>query len=86
MHASRGIASVLWKDKKAVLLLSTHALPIEFPCQPRTYVQRRNGAIREPIATSPIHYEYTTFMRDVDVVDQLRASYSSQTRSHKWWH
>jgi hypothetical protein len=25
-------------------------------------------------------------MRGVDVADQLRASYSLQTRSHKWWH
>jgi hypothetical protein len=27
-----------------------------------------------------------TYMRGVDVADQLQASYSSQTRSHKWWH
>ena len=25
-------------------------------------------------------------MRGVDVVDQLRASYPSQTQSHNWWH
>jgi hypothetical protein len=30
--------------------------------------------------------EYTTFMKGVDVADQLRASDSSQSRSHKWWH
>ena len=52
------------------------------------YVPRRNGAIREMVGTSPMHLEYTTYMRgvDVDVADQLRASYSCQTRSHKWWH
>jgi hypothetical protein len=49
-------------------------------------VPRRNGAVREAIRTSPMHYEYTTYMRGVDVVDQLWASYSYQTRSHKWWH
>ena len=25
-------------------------------------------------------------MRGVDVADQLRASYSTQDRTHKWWH
>jgi hypothetical protein len=49
-------------------------------------VPRRNGAVREAIHTSPIHLEYTTHMRGVDVADELRASYSCQTRSHKWWH
>jgi hypothetical protein len=47
---------------------------------------RRNGAIRKPILTSPMHLEYTTHMKGVDVVDQLWASYNSQTWSHKWWH
>jgi hypothetical protein len=49
-------------------------------------VPRRNGVIRENIQTSPIHLEYTTHMQGVDVADQLCASYSCQTRSHKWWH
>jgi hypothetical protein len=53
---------------------------------PRDEVPRRNEAVRDNIPTSPILLEYTTFMRGVDVADQLRASYSSITRSHKWWH
>jgi hypothetical protein len=36
--------------------------------------------------TSPMHLEYTTHMRGVDVADQLHASYSTQNRIHKWWH
>ena len=36
--------------------------------------------------TSPIHLEYTMKMRGVDVNDQLRASYTTFTRSKKWWH
>jgi hypothetical protein len=86
MHESRTISYVMWKDKCPVLLLSTGANPIEFPYVPCDEVPRRNGAIREQIPTSPILLEYTTFMRGVEVADQLRASYSSQTRSHKWWH
>ena len=67
----------MWKDKYPILLVSTHANPIGFPSLPRDEVPRRNGAIREKIPTSPMLLEYITFMRDVDVVDQLCASYSS---------
>jgi hypothetical protein len=49
-------------------------------------VPRQNGPIREEIQSCPMHKEYTTYMRGVDVADQLRASYSCQVRSHKWWH
>lgn len=86
MHETRGMACVIWKDRRPVLLISTHALPITFPCVPIPTVPCRNGAVRNPIPTSPMHLEYTTHMRGVDVVDQLRASYTCQTRSHKWWH
>jgi hypothetical protein len=86
MHENKGISCVMWKDKCPVLLLSTHAIPIGFPCKPVDTVLQRHGTIREDIPTSPVLLEYTTFMRGVDVADQLRASYSSQTRSHKWWH
>jgi hypothetical protein len=68
------MACVLLKDKKPVLLLSTHALPIGLPCVPVPTVLRSNGAVWEDIMTSPIHLKYTTHMRSVDVVDQLRAS------------
>jgi hypothetical protein len=49
-------------------------------------VPHRNGAIREGIQTSHVHFEYMKHMRGVDVVDQLQASYSNQNQSHKWWH
>ena len=47
---------------------------------------RRSGVVRHDVPTSPVLLEYTRYMRGVDVTDQLRASYSSQTQSHKWWH
>jgi hypothetical protein len=86
MHESRSMSSVLWKDKKPVLLLSTNAISIGFPCVPVDTVPRPNGAVREAIPTSPMHVEYTTHMRGVEVADQLQASYSTQNRSYKWWH
>lgn len=49
-------------------------------------VPRQNGADRPIISTSPAHLEYTTKMKVVDVADHLRSSYTSLTRSHKWWH
>jgi hypothetical protein len=86
MHESRDISCVMWKDKCPVLLISTHAIPIGFPCMPVDTVPRKHGAVRDDVQTSPIFVEYTTFMRGVDIANQLRASYSSQTRNHKWWH
>jgi hypothetical protein len=86
MHETRGISSIVWKDKRPVLLLSTYAMPIGYPCVKVDTVPHQNGAIREDVMTSPMHLEYTTHMRGIDVADQLRASYSCQTRSHKWWH
>ena len=83
MHTSRKIACVIWKDKKPVILLSTHALPRVTPGLSKVTVPRRNGAIRDNITTSPIHLEYTTHMRGVDVADQLRAAHSTQDRTHK---
>jgi hypothetical protein len=85
MHDLRGISSVLWKDKRPVLLKSTHARSIQAPCEkPVVTVTRRQGAIRDKIQTSPVLVEYTTHIRDVDVTDRLWVSYSAQVRSHKW--
>jgi hypothetical protein len=59
MHESRDISSILWKGKRPVLLLSTNAQPIGFPCKPVDVVPCCNGAIREDIHSSSMHKEYT---------------------------
>jgi hypothetical protein len=84
MHDSRFMSCVMWNDKCPVLLISTHANPIGFPCVQRDEVPRRNGAVREKIPTLPMLLENTNFMRGVDVADQLQASYSSHSWSQKW--
>jgi hypothetical protein len=86
MHSSNKISSVVWCDKKPVLILSTHATPIVPVGSTPVTVPRRNAGVVLQVPTSPVHKEYTTWMRGVDVADQIRSSYSSQVRSHKWWH
>ena len=55
MHDTRTMASVMWKDKKLVLLLSTYGQPIQAPCErPVIIVPRRSDAVQEFIQTSPI--------------------------------
>jgi hypothetical protein len=62
----------MWKDKKPVLLISTHARPIQPPCgRIIITIPRRNGAVRKNIQTLTILYKYTIDMRGVDVADQL---------------
>ena len=52
MHDSCGMANKSWKDKRPIILLSTHALPIDMLKEPESYVPRRNGAIRKLVHTS----------------------------------
>jgi hypothetical protein len=49
-------------------------------------VLQRNGLFRGKIPTSSVLLVYITFIRGVDIIDQVRALYSSLSRSHKWWH
>jgi hypothetical protein len=86
MHESRKVSCVTWVDRKPVLLLSTHAVlvPPEGVELPKV-VQRVRGMEAE-VDTSPMQKEYTDNMRGVDVANHTRDVYSSQTRSHKWWH
>ena len=79
------ISCIMWKDKCPILLLSTHATPICASREIWDMVPRKHGVVLEQIFTSLVLVEYTQHMRGVDVADQLQASYSCQTRSHKWW-
>jgi hypothetical protein len=58
MHSSHAISCVVWVDTKPVLLISTHAIPIQPPClhlDSLTTMPRRNGPVRDTIHTSPMH-------------------------------
>jgi hypothetical protein len=51
MYEDWKISLVMWKDKKLVLMISTHARPVSFPCK-IVEVPRRVGAMRKKIKTS----------------------------------
>jgi hypothetical protein len=85
MYEERKICCTVWKDKQAVVLLSTHAEPVS-ETGPRPFVWRKIGGKRKKVRTGPMHLQYTRNMRGVDTADQLRGVYSYLTRSHKWWH
>jgi hypothetical protein len=85
MHQSRQMAFIVWKNKKPILLLSTHTIPVGFSCMLMLMAPRKNGVVRKNIMTSRMHLEYTTHMRGVNVADQFRASYSTQNCTYKWW-
>lgn len=86
MHTSKHMSCMAFVDRKAVLLLSSVYAPIPAPTASWPTVPRRVNGIVTDLETSPVHKAYTEFMRGVDVADQLRGSYTCQTRSHKWWH
>ena len=85
MHDDQRMSSMMWKDKKPILLISKHTRPLAFPCK-LVEVPCRVGVVRKKIPTSLMHLEYTTHMQGVDMVDYVRSNYTSMGRSHKWWH
>jgi hypothetical protein len=85
MHAERKICCTVWKDKQAVVLLSTHARPISEPGK-KEFVRRKIGGKKKKVITGPMHLQYTRNMRGVDTAGQLRGVYTTITLSHKWWH
>ena len=59
-------------------MFSTDAMPKDFLYVLIETISIRSRSVRKIIPTSLIHLEYTMHMRNVDVIDQLRASYSIQ--------
>lgn len=73
MQESCGKLYVLWKDKRLILLISTYAFSIpNFPYILFLIFLHENRIVRNEIFLLPMHFEYITHMRGVDVVDQLQ--------------
>ena len=67
MHQSSSLICVVKKDERLVFLLSIHSKPIVLEGKVVSSVLQRNGGDKYMIDTSPVHMEYTTSMRGVDV-------------------
>jgi hypothetical protein len=45
LHESRDINCIIWRNKCPVLLISSRAIPIGFPCMPVDTMPRRHGTV-----------------------------------------
>jgi len=70
MHREGNICCAVWKDKNAVVLLSTHAEAIFAPGK-RDFVYRKIQGKKKKVRTGPMHLQYTENMMGVDTADQL---------------
>ena len=66
MYQSYRMTSIVWKLKKPILLSSTHAISIGYPCMLVPTILRRNGVVWEDIMTSPMFLKYTIHICGVD--------------------
>jgi hypothetical protein len=72
------LGAVIWKDKRAVYLLTTHKSPIE-----TTFVSRSGSSVQTAVPTAVL--DYNKYKGGVDTIDQMRQSYSIGRKSKKWW-
>jgi len=86
MHSSRQIGCVVWVDRKAMLLLSSYFTLLPRLGEECPIVPRWMHSEEKQIVMSHVHKGYMKFMRGVVIADQMHGAYTSQVRSHKWWH
>jgi hypothetical protein len=78
-HWQRGeLGAIVWKDRRAVYLLSTYKSPIE-----TTFVSRSGSSVQTAVPTAVL--DYNKYKGGVDTIDQMRESYSIGRKSQKWW-
>jgi Transposase IS4 len=72
------LGAVVWKDRKAVYLLTTHKSPADI-----TYINRSGSTTQ--VAIPSVVLDYNKYKGGVDTIDQMRESYSIGRKSKKWW-
>jgi hypothetical protein len=72
------LGAIVWKDRRAVYMLTTHRSPSEI-----TFVSRRGSSEQIPIPTAVL--DYNKHKGGVDTIDQLRQSYAVGRKTKKWW-
>ena len=75
------ITFCIWQDTKSVLVLSNFHDPISVG-----YVNRRSGQAQQQYVWEPQMLEdYQSYMKGVDLMDQIVGYYMIQHRSNMWW-
>ena len=64
--------------KKIKKIVSFTCFANNFLYVPMNIVPQKNGAVQNDIMALPMHLEYTTDMRDVNVANELWTSYAAQ--------
>lgn len=75
------IRVTLWKDRQAVLFISSAV------CDPHgsdRLLRWRDGEEREQVPCPPVAKLYNTYMRGVDIADQLQSYYPPGTKQLRW--
>jgi hypothetical protein len=72
------LGAILWKDRRAVYMITTHKSPSEI-----TFINRRDSSTQ--VAVPTVMLDYNKHKCGVDTVDQLRQSYAIGRKSKKWW-
>lgn len=72
------LGALVWKDRRAVYMLTTHRSPAE-----KSNIKRGGSAEETPIPTAVL--DYNKHKGGVDTLDQLRQSYAIGRKSKKWW-
>ena len=72
------LGAIVWKDRRAVYLLTTHKSPIE------TALVSRSGSSMQTSVPAAV-LDYNKYKGGVDTIDQMRGSYALGRKSKKWW-
>jgi hypothetical protein len=72
------LGALVWKDRRAVYLLTTHKSPIE-----TTFVSRSGSSEQTAVPTAIL--DYNKSKGGVDTIDQMRESYAIGRKGKKWW-
>jgi hypothetical protein len=72
------LGALVWKDRRAVYMITTHISPAEVK-----YIERRDSS--KQVAVPAAVLDYNKYKSGVDTIDQMRQSYSIGRKSKKWW-
>jgi hypothetical protein len=72
------LGALVWQDRRAVYMLTTHRSPAEI-----TYVSRSGSSEQKAVPIAVL--DYNKHKGGVDTMDQLRGNYAIGRKSMKWW-